>query len=79
MGLLITLLVAGIAGYLASVILKTEHRMGMLLDIAAGLIGSFLVRFLLGLPAGDASVVGLVWSTLGAVVVIAAVKALRNE
>lgn len=42
MNLLIALLVGGIIGWLASLIMKTESQMGIFGNIAVGLIGSLI-------------------------------------
>ena len=49
MGLIITLIVGGIIGWLASIVMRTDAQQGIILNIIVGCVGSFLGRFLFGL------------------------------
>jgi uncharacterized membrane protein YeaQ/YmgE (transglycosylase-associated protein family) len=49
MNLIITLIIGGIVGWLASLIMKTDAQMGMIANIVVGIVGSFLGMFLAGL------------------------------
>jgi uncharacterized membrane protein YeaQ/YmgE (transglycosylase-associated protein family) len=42
MDLLITLIIGGIIGWLASILMKTNAQMGILANVIVGIIGSFL-------------------------------------
>jgi uncharacterized membrane protein YeaQ/YmgE (transglycosylase-associated protein family) len=42
MTLLLTLIIGGIVGWLASVLMKTNAQMGVLANVVVGIIGSFL-------------------------------------
>ncbi|TRD20626.1 GlsB/YeaQ/YmgE family stress response membrane protein [Palleronia caenipelagi] len=55
MGWIATIIVGGIAGWLAEQFMKSE--MGILMNIILGIVGAFLVNFILG------SVLGLYAST----------------
>ena len=48
MGLIIALIVGGIIGWLASIIMRTDAQQGILLNIVVGIVGSLLGSFLLG-------------------------------
>lgn len=48
MGLIITIIIGGIIGWLAGVIMKAESQMGILANIIVGIIGSGLGHFLAG-------------------------------
>lgn len=56
MGWIVTLIVGGIVGWLASIIMKTNAQMGLIANIVVGIAGSalgFWIAGLLGLaPAG---------------------------
>jgi uncharacterized membrane protein YeaQ/YmgE (transglycosylase-associated protein family) len=74
MGLLAWLIVGLIAGWFASVIMKTNAQQGMVMDIVMGVIGAIVGGFIMGL-LGNSGVDGLnlysiLVATLGAVVVI---------
>jgi uncharacterized membrane protein YeaQ/YmgE (transglycosylase-associated protein family) len=82
MNLLLFIVLGGIAGWLASVIMKTSDRQGILLDIVIGVIGAFLGGLLFNL-FGARGVTGFnLWSFLvalvGAVVLLAIARAVRR-
>lgn len=79
LGLLATLLIGGIAGWLAGKIMR-GGGFGILGNIAVGIVGSFAGRFvfgLLGLSAGG-WIGSLVMSTIGAVILLWLVGILKK-
>ena len=44
MALIVTLIVGGIIGWLASIVMKTNAQMGMIANIVVGIVGSWLGR-----------------------------------
>lgn len=48
MNLIIALLIGGIIGWLASIVMRTNAQQGILLNIVVGIVGSLLGSFLLG-------------------------------
>jgi len=42
MSLLMTLIIGGIIGWLASILMKTNSQMGILANVIVGIVGSFL-------------------------------------
>jgi uncharacterized membrane protein YeaQ/YmgE (transglycosylase-associated protein family) len=42
MSLLVTLIIGGIVGWLASILMKTNAQMGIVANVVVGIIGSFL-------------------------------------
>jgi uncharacterized membrane protein YeaQ/YmgE (transglycosylase-associated protein family) len=77
MDLIITLIVGGIIGWLASLIMGSDGQMGVLANVVVGIIGSFLGHWLAG--ALGVSVGGPArWlvSLLGAALLIGIVRAL---
>ena len=48
MNLLLALLIGGIIGWLASIVMRTNAQQGILLNIVVGIVGSLLGSFLLG-------------------------------
>jgi len=42
MDLLVTLIIGGIVGWLASILMKTNGQMGILANVVIGIVGSFL-------------------------------------
>jgi uncharacterized membrane protein YeaQ/YmgE (transglycosylase-associated protein family) len=85
MGLIILLVVGGIIGWLASLIMRTDAQQGILLNIVVGIVGSILAGFLLtpligGAPitSGNISITSILVSLLGAVVLLAIVNMIRR-
>jgi uncharacterized membrane protein YeaQ/YmgE (transglycosylase-associated protein family) len=53
MSLLMTIVIGGIVGWLASILMKTNAQMGILANVLVGIVGSFLGREVaraLGIP-----------------------------
>ena len=48
MNLILALIIGGIIGWLASIVMRTNAQQGVLLNIVVGIIGSLLGSFLLG-------------------------------
>ncbi len=77
MGWIITIIVGGVIGWLASILAKTNAQMGILANILVGIVGSALGHWLaglLGLASGNA-IISLIISIVGAVLLIAILKA----
>jgi len=49
MGLITTLIIGGIVGWLASLVMKTDARMGLVANVAVGVVGSMLGYWIAGL------------------------------
>jgi uncharacterized membrane protein YeaQ/YmgE (transglycosylase-associated protein family) len=78
MGWIVTIVIGGIVGWLASIVMKTNAQMGMIANVVVGVVGSVLGSWLaglLGVPATSA-VVGYIISIAGAMILIAILKAL---
>ena len=77
MGLIISLLIGALVGWLASMLMKTDKQMGAIANILVGIVGAWLGRFiaaLLGLAA--ISLLGsMLISIVGACALIAILKA----
>ena len=81
MNFIIWLSVGGIIGWLASIIMKRDGQQGILLNIIVGIVGSFLGGWLIApllgsgtANTGDFSVMGLLASLIGAVILLAIVN-----
>ena len=78
MDLIITLIVGGVIGWLASIIMKTNAQMGLLANIIIGIVGSLLGYWLAGvLGIATTGVLRWVVGVIGAVVLIGILKALN--
>jgi len=85
MNFIIWLVVGGILGWLASLIMKTDGQQGIGLNIVVGivgaLIGGWLISPLLGggtINSGDFSVMSLLSSLIGAIILLAVVNLVRR-
>ncbi len=48
MNLIVALIIGGIIGWLASIVMRTNAQQGILMNIVVGIVGSILGSFLLG-------------------------------
>jgi uncharacterized membrane protein YeaQ/YmgE (transglycosylase-associated protein family) len=84
MGIIIWLIVGGIVGWLASMIMKTDGQQGILLNIVVGIVGAFIGGWLIGPLVGAGSindgfsVMSLVVSLIGAIILLAIVNLFRR-
>ena len=85
MNLILILIVGGIIGWLASMLMRTDAQQGIFLNIVVGVVGALLAGFLVtpligGAPitSGSFSVLSLVTSFLGAVILLAIVNLFRR-
>jgi uncharacterized membrane protein YeaQ/YmgE (transglycosylase-associated protein family) len=82
MGICAWLVLGGIAGWLASIIKGTNARMGMFANIATGIVGSMIGGWLFNLLGGRGvtgfNLYSLGVATVGAVILITIVQAIRR-
>jgi uncharacterized membrane protein YeaQ/YmgE (transglycosylase-associated protein family) len=79
MDLIVSLIIGGIVGWLASIVMKTNAQMGLIANVIVGIVGSmigFWAAGALGLATSGA-VARWVVSILGAAILIAILKALN--
>ena len=74
MGILITLIIGGIIGWLASIIMKTNAQMGLIANVIVGIVGAAIGNWLAGVLGFAGG--GWIMSIVGAIVLIAILKAL---
>ncbi len=76
MGLIVTLVLAGLIGWIASMIMKTDGQMGWVANVLVGIIGSVIGTYLFGFisPAtptdNGLSVMGIIVGVVGACIAI---------
>ena len=85
MNFIIWIVVGGLIGWVASMIMKTNAQQGMFLNVVVGIVGSMLGGWLISplLGAGtinqsDFSLRGLLVSLVGAVILLAIVNLFRR-
>ena len=78
MNWIVTIVIGGVIGWLASMIMKTNAQMGLLANVIVGIVGSSIGFWLAGvLGVGAAGSIGsYIIAILGAVVLIGILKAL---
>ena len=78
MGLIIWLIIGGIIGLLASMVMKTDGQQGIILNVVVGIVGSFLGGWLIAPLIGGSGVMGYVSAFLGAIILLAIVNLFRR-
>ncbi len=83
--LIVWLVIGGVVGWIASMIMRTDAQQGLFLNVVVGIIGAALAGWLLSpifgvgsINQGDFSLGGLVVSLLGAVILLAIVNLVRR-
>jgi uncharacterized membrane protein YeaQ/YmgE (transglycosylase-associated protein family) len=86
MNLILALIIGGIIGWLASIVMRTDAQQGIFLNIIVGIIGSLLGSFLLGgLFGADGNILNnaldggvLLAAFVGALILLAVVNLFRR-
>lgn len=85
MTLLLILVVGGVIGWLASVLMRTDAQQGIFLNVVVGVVGAVLAGFVItpligGAPitSGSFDILSLFASLLGAIVLLAIVNIFRR-
>ncbi|WP_076072020.1 GlsB/YeaQ/YmgE family stress response membrane protein [Sphingomonas montana] len=81
MGLIMWLIVGGVIGWLASIIMRTDAQQGILLNIVVGIVGAFIGGLIIS--GGSINNAGLdlrtfLVSLVGAVILLAIVNLFRR-
>ncbi|HWP47637.1 MAG TPA: GlsB/YeaQ/YmgE family stress response membrane protein [Candidatus Limnocylindrales bacterium] len=85
MNFIIWLIVGGLIGWIASLIMRTDAQQGIFLNIVVGIVGAFLGGLLLSpifgvgtINQNNFSLGGLLVSLLGAIILLAIVNMFRR-
>lgn len=85
MGIIILIIVGGIIGWLASILMRTDGQQGITLNVVVGIVGAFLGDLLFSGLLGGAPITSgaldarsLLVSFLGAIVLLAIVNLVRR-
>jgi len=85
MNFILWIIVGGILGWIASIIMHTNAQQGMVLNIIVGIIGALVAGFLLTplfgiatINQSDFSLSSLLVSLLGAIILLAIVNLFRS-
>lgn len=82
--IIVWIVVGAVAGWVASMIVKTDASMGALANIVVGILGAFVGGWIVGLfginvAEGQLNFPSVLTAILGAVVLLAIVKMLRRS
>lgn len=81
MGFIVWLIVGGIIGWLASLIMRTDAQQGIILNIVVGIVGAVIAGLIFGggINSGDPlNLTNILWSLLGAIILLAIVNLIRR-
>lgn len=85
MGLILVLIVGGILGWLASILMRTDAQQGIFLNVIVGIVGAVIGGVLLAPLIGGVSITtgafdirSLLVSFLGAVILLAVINLVRR-
>jgi len=83
LSIIIWIIVGALAGWIASLIMRTDASMGALANILVGIVGAFIGGWLVGLMGipineGTLSLPSILTAILGAVILLAIVRAVRG-
>ncbi|HUP08115.1 MAG TPA: GlsB/YeaQ/YmgE family stress response membrane protein [Caldimonas sp.] len=85
MNFIIWLIVGGLIGWVASMIMRTDAQQGVVLNVVVGIVGAFLGGWLIApmigsgtINSNDFSIYGLISSLIGAIILLAIVNLFRR-
>ncbi|HUG46176.1 MAG TPA: GlsB/YeaQ/YmgE family stress response membrane protein [Sphingomicrobium sp.] len=81
MGFIVWLVIGGIIGWLASLIMRTDAQQGIILNIVVGIVGAVIAGLVIAggiSPANPLELSNILWSLVGAVVLLAIVNLIRR-
>lgn len=84
MTILVWIIIGGIAGWLASIVMGKNEKMGIVANVVTGVIGAFLGGLVVKLMGGDADVLtgfnlpSLATAFVGAVILLGILRAVKK-
>jgi len=85
MNAILWLVVGGLIGWLASMVMKTDNQQGILLNVVVGIVGAVIAGWVISplvgggtINQGNFSLTSLVVSFLGALILLAVVDLFRR-
>lgn len=84
MNFLIWLIVGGVVGWLASLVMRTDAQQGILLNVVVGIVGAFIGGWVISPMVGVAtinegiSIASILVSLVGAIILLAIVNLFRR-
>jgi len=85
-GIILWLIIGGVVGWLASIIMRRDASQGIVLNVVVGIVGAMLGGWLIGpllgapsINSGELSIASLLVSLLGAVILLAIVNLITRS
>lgn len=79
MGLIIWLIIGGVVGWLASMVMRTDAQQGIFLNIIVGVVGAFIGGLLFGGSINQAiTIYSFLASLVGAIILLGIVNLVRR-
>jgi uncharacterized membrane protein YeaQ/YmgE (transglycosylase-associated protein family) len=84
MSIIIWLIVGGIVGWLASLVMRTDGQQGLILNVVVGIVGALLAGWLISPLVGvgtinqGISIASIVVSLIGAIILLAIANLFRR-
>jgi uncharacterized membrane protein YeaQ/YmgE (transglycosylase-associated protein family) len=85
MNLIVWLVIGGVVGWLASLVMRTDAQQGILLNIVVGIVGALIAGWFISplvgagtINAGNFSLAGLLVSLVGSILLLALVNLVRR-
>lgn len=81
--ILVWIIVGALAGWLASIVMKTNRQQGLLTDIIVGIIGGFIGGFVLnalnvGGGVSGLNIASILTAFIGSVILLALIRMVRS-
>ena len=77
--IIIWLVVGGVAGWLASLVMRTDGQQGIIINIVVGIVGAVIANLILGSSINEGiTLMSFLYSVLGAIVLLAIVNLVRR-
>ncbi|WP_380873316.1 GlsB/YeaQ/YmgE family stress response membrane protein [Sphingomonas sp. DBB INV C78] len=81
MGLILWLIIGGVIGWLASIVMRTDAQQGIILNVVVGIVGAFIGGLVFtggSINSAPLTVTSFLVSLVGAIVLLAIVNLVRR-
>jgi uncharacterized membrane protein YeaQ/YmgE (transglycosylase-associated protein family) len=79
MNWIIWLIVGGVCGWLASLVMRTDAQQGIILNIVVGIVGAVIAGLLFGVDMNHGiSITSFLYALIGAIILLAIVNLIRR-